>query len=80
MHLLCALTDEGGQQVGHSHGGATLHWGPFFEANQYERSSGSIDDETLSSDFHVYKCEWTATGITYVEYVTEPQLLKNPRT
>ena len=50
--------------MGHSHGGATLHWGPFFEANQYERSTGSIDEDTLSSDFHVYKREWSATGIT----------------
>ena len=58
------IADESGNQVGHTHGGATLHWGPFFEANQYERSTGSFDSATLADDFHVYTCEWTETGIT----------------
>ena len=58
------LTDESGAQMGHTHGGATLHWGPFFEANMYTKSEGFLDDATLSSDFHVYKTVWTSSGIS----------------
>jgi hypothetical protein len=36
------LRDEEGNQRGNSHGGSTLHWGPFFEANKYELTTGQL--------------------------------------
>ena len=36
------LKDESGTQRGNTHGGSTLHWGPFFEGNRYELTNGEL--------------------------------------
>lgn len=57
------LKDESGAQKGHTHGGTTLHWGPFFEANRYELTTGDVDSD-FADNFHVFATEWTSEGIT----------------
>ena len=56
------LRDESGNLMGHQHAGQTMHWGPFFPYNGYERTSGWRNDDFADS-FHLYQLEWTETSI-----------------
>ena len=57
------LTDEFGNQMGNSHAGQTLHWGPYFEQNQYQRTNGGTNDD-FGDNFHMYQLEWTPEFIS----------------
>ena len=56
------MTDETGQQRGNTHGGVTLHWGPFFEQNKYELSTASTDTD-FGDSFHTFALEWGPDNI-----------------
>ena len=43
------LKNEKGDEMGHRHMGATLHWGPFNGANGYEKTTASKYDNFLVS-------------------------------
>ncbi|ELT90436.1 hypothetical protein CAPTEDRAFT_222704 [Capitella teleta] len=51
------LQDEQGNQMGHTHAGATLHWGPYLPFNGYEKTMGSRDGN-WADEFVTYAVEW----------------------
>lgn len=49
---------------------STLHWGPFFPENGYEKTSGSVTKPTgdFSEEWHTYTFEWEKEHMTsYVD-------------
>jgi len=57
------MVNEQGRQMGHLHGGATLHWGPFFEFNSWERTAEFVDwDYSL---MHTYGVEWDEDSLRF---------------
>ncbi|XP_046646573.1 beta-1,3-glucan-binding protein-like [Daphnia pulicaria] len=63
------LTCNDGQgKIGNSKMFSTLHWGPGFSQNMFQKTSWAkslTDGSTFSSGFHVYRFEWLSTGITF---------------
>ena len=44
--------------------GSTLHWGPNYQFNMYEKTTAQHKHTaSLGDDFHLYGLEWSATGI-----------------
>jgi beta-glucanase (GH16 family) len=44
---------------------STLHWGPAWDANGYEKTTQQFtSDESLADDFHIYGLLWTKDRIT----------------
>merc|ERR1711963_1111668 len=43
---------------------STLHWGPGFNNNRFSMTTGAKKMNDWSSDFHVWRLEWTADSIT----------------
>lgn len=56
------MRDEQGNLMGHQHAGQTMHWGPFWPYNAYERTSGWREDD-FGDSFHLYQMEWTEESI-----------------
>lgn len=47
---------------------STLHWGPRYHFNRYERTTGQVCDHDYAADFHDYRLEWTENGIkTFID-------------
>lgn len=57
------LRDENGNPMGHEHAGQTMHWGPFWPYNAYERTTGWRDGD-FGDSFHLYQLEWTENSIS----------------
>ncbi|XP_072050498.1 beta-1,3-glucan-binding protein-like [Amphiura filiformis] len=59
------LTDKG-TSVGVDQVGSTMHWGPFFSLNSWDRTHGStnLQNGHYGEAFHLYTLEWTPTEIT----------------
>lgn len=50
--------------VGSNKFGSTLHWGPGYPMDAYEKATKEYTHPTsLGDDFHIYGLEWTADGI-----------------
>jgi len=56
------LTDEFGTHKGCNSAGQTMHWGPFFPYNAYDRTTGERAG-TFGDGFHRYGVEWDANSI-----------------
>ena len=57
-----------GVNIGAEQVSQTLHWGPHFFLNQYEKTSWSKNSVPgYDSDFHIYGLEWTP-GKSNVNY------------
>lgn len=49
---------------------STLHWGPYFAANQYMKTheTYSLDNGTFADDFHIFGLYWSEDELyTYVD-------------
>lgn len=67
------LHDGTGRQVGNKHISSTLHWGPYYAANNFFRTMGTVDMKkgSFSDDFHVFSLDWTKdTMHFYVDNTT----------
>ncbi|XP_070557751.1 beta-1,3-glucan-binding protein-like [Ptychodera flava] len=56
-----------GHSVGIDNMGATMHWGPYYPYNGYEKTHGdkTLTSGTFGSDFHKYGIEWTEDNIQF---------------
>ena len=52
-----------GQDIGVECYGATLHWGPFWPQNGYEKTTEHycLDQGTFNDDFHTFTVDWQPT-------------------
>ena len=55
------LRDASGRQVGNKHISSTLHWGPYYAANKFPRTMGTVDMKkgSFADDYHVFSLDWT---------------------
>merc|ERR1712154_596814 len=59
---------NGNVDIGVSQVGAALHWGPFFDANQFMKTHNTINLEggaLFSDEYHVFNLEWTPSGLKF---------------
>jgi len=47
--------------IGHQHGGSTLHWGPHWPHNRYDLTTAqyTANDGSFADSFHVWRVDWT---------------------
>ncbi|XP_077981940.1 beta-1,3-glucan-binding protein-like [Glandiceps talaboti] len=61
------LKDPFGNSVGTDQMGSTMHWGPYWPHNGWEKTHTTryASTGTFASDFHVYALEWTPTDMRF---------------
>lgn len=60
------MKKEGGDDIGVSQVGAALHWGPFFDENQFIKTHDTYnlkDGDLFSDKYHIFTLEWTPSGL-----------------
>jgi len=70
------LSDRSGRQVGNKHVSSTLHWGPYYFANKFLRTMGTVDMKkgSFADDYHVFSLDWTKDLVHF--YVDNTTILK----
>jgi len=61
------LRDPSGKRLGVDSMGSTLHWGPYWPVNGWEKThvTKTAEDGTFASDFHKYAVEWDEEHISF---------------
>ena len=70
------LFDRSGRHVGNRHVSSTVHWGPYYKANSFLRTMGTVDmkKHSFSDDYNVFSFDWTADTMHF--YVDNTTILK----
>jgi len=70
------LKDSTGNSQGNDAVGSTMHWGPWFPLNGYEKTTAQLHG-TFAQEFHKYTLDWTEDGAVF--YIDGQELLNvNP--
>lgn len=67
------LKDPSGTSQGNDAFGATMHWGPWFPLNGYEKTTNQAHGN-FAEEFHKYTLDWTEESATF--YIDDKELLK----
>ncbi|XP_070564349.1 beta-1,3-glucan-binding protein-like isoform X2 [Ptychodera flava] len=69
------LYDSSGNSVGIDQMGSTMHWGPYWPLNGYERTHTTryASTGTFGSEFHKYGLTWTEDSMTF--YLDDQEIL-----
>ncbi|XP_011669703.1 beta-1,3-glucan-binding protein [Strongylocentrotus purpuratus] len=61
------LKDSNGVSVGVDQMGSTMHWGPLWNYNAYEKTHNTknLDGQTFGSGFHKYELDWTSDNMKF---------------
>ncbi|XP_047476427.1 beta-1,3-glucan-binding protein-like [Penaeus chinensis] len=53
--------------LGNQYGGTTLHWGPFWPYNFFEKTHAeySANTSSFADDFHVWRLDWTKDNMEF---------------
>ena len=70
------LYDKTGRQVGNKHVSSTLHWGPYYSANAFPRTMGTVDMKkgSFADNYHVFSLDWTKDLVHF--YVDNTTIFK----
>lgn len=65
-----------GRHIGNKVVGSTLHWGPYYSANNFLATMGKASKKngSFADDYHVYSMDWTKDGMHF--YVDNTTILK----
>jgi len=67
------LRDPSGNSQGNDAYGATMHWGPYFPLNGYEKTTAQAHGN-FADEFHTYVLDWNESGATF--YLDDKEVLK----
>jgi len=67
------LKDPSGNSQGNDAYGATMHWGPWFPLNGYEKTTAQAHGN-FADEFHKYILDWNENGATF--YLDDQEVLK----
>jgi len=67
------LKDPSGNSQGNDAYGATMHWGPYFPLNAYEKTTQQAHGN-FAEEFHKYTLDWTEESATFM--IDDKELLK----